>query len=192
MKKKKIAVFASGSGTNLERIANYFAKGNVAEVAVLVCNRQGAGVTERAQRLRIPVIMIDKNSFSNTSELSEALLASGIDLIVLAGFLWLVPEHLLHAFPKQIINIHPALLPQYGGKGMYGQHVHEAVIRSGEKFSGITIHFVNEKYDEGDIIFQESIAVRKGETAAELAARIHQLEYKWFPKVIESILLSQD
>lgn len=188
MNKKRIAIFASGNGTNMERITQYFASGDLAEVVLVVCNNKGAGVIERAHRIGIPLIMINRGDFYETDHLSKELLTSGIDLIVLAGFLWLVPEHLIRTFPKKIINIHPALLPLFGGKGMYGMFVHEAVIRSGAKQTGITIHYVNEQYDEGGVIFQKAIPVHSSETPQQLANRIHELEYTWFPKVIEDLL----
>lgn len=188
MNKKRIAIFASGSGTNMERITQYFASGDLADVVLVVCNNKRAGVIERAHRLGIPLTMINRGDFYETDHLSKELLTSGIDLIVLAGFLWLVPEHLIRSFPKKIINIHPALLPSFGGKGMYGMFVHEAVIRSGTKETGITIHYVNEQYDEGDVIFQKAIPVNTSETPQQLANRIHELEYTWFPKVIEALL----
>lgn len=185
---KRIVIFASGSGTNMERIAEWFAGNKSVEISLVVCNKPGAGVIARAARFGIPVEMIDKESFYSTGSLTEKLCLIQTDLIVLAGFLWLVPQSLLEAFPRKIINIHPALLPSYGGKGMYGMRVHEAVVSAKEPYSGITIHHVNEHYDEGDVIFQAKIALNEGETALSLAARIHELEYRHFPEVIESLL----
>lgn len=187
---KRMVIFASGSGTNMERIASVFASDSEIEIALVVCNKPGAGVIARAEKAGIPVRMIDRTSFYETDKLTLELLSLKTDLIVLAGFLWLVPQHLLSAFPGRIINIHPALLPKYGGKGMYGEKVHEAVVSAAEKESGITIHFVNEHYDSGDIIFQKAFKLHPDETPATLAQRIHTLEYEHFPKVIEQLLKS--
>lgn len=188
---KRMVIFASGSGTNMERIGTVFAADPEVEIALVVCNKQGAGVIARAHKAGIPVKMIDRAYFYDSDILSQELLSLKTDLIVLAGFLWLVPQHLLAAFPGRIINIHPALLPKYGGKGMYGEKVHEAVIAAGEKQSGITIHYVNEKYDSGDIIFQKAFELHPLETPQTLAQRIHSLEYKHFPEVIDSLLKNQ-
>ena len=185
---KKIAIFASGSGTNMERIASFFAENRNVEVSLVVCNNPIAGVIQRAERLGIPVEMIDRKSFYDTDSLTQKLKFLKIDLVVLAGFLWLVPNHLLKTFPDRIINIHPALLPSYGGKGMYGEKVHQAVIAAKERFSGITIHYVNEQYDEGAVIFQQKIELAPDETPESLASRIHELEYRHFPQVIDRLL----
>ena len=185
---KKMIVFASGSGSNMENLVNYFSHSPLVEVSLLVCNNPRAGVLQRAERLGIPVEMISRKTFYDTDHLTQKFLLMEADLLVLAGFLWLLPPTLVEAFPQRIINIHPALLPKYGGKGMYGDKVHEAVVAAGEPFSGITIHYVNEHYDEGDILFQEKIALQPGETAASLAARIHELEHNFYPKVIEKWL----
>lgn len=185
---KRIAIFASGSGTNMQRIAEWFATSNEVEISLVVCNKPGAGVIARAQKFNIPVELITRDQFYHSDILAVKLQTLRIDLIVLAGFLWLVPDSLLHAFPGKIINIHPALLPAYGGKGMYGSKVHEAVVAAGEKYSGITIHYVNEHYDEGAVIFQQNIELAEDETPDSLAARIHELEYKHFPEVIAALL----
>jgi len=185
---KKIAIFASGSGTNMERIASFFAENRNVEVSLVVCNNPMAGVIQRADRLGIPVEMIDRKSFYDTDSLTQKLKYLKIDLVVLAGFLWLVPNHLLRAFPERLINIHPALLPSYGGKGMYGEKVHQAVIAANERFSGITIHYVNEQYDEGAVIFQQKIELAPDETPESLASRIHELEYRYFPQIIDRLL----
>jgi phosphoribosylglycinamide formyltransferase-1 len=185
---KRIAIFASGSGTNMQRIAEYFQGNPAVEVSVLVCNKADAGVIQRAEKLQIPVVMINRSDFYQSDAITNQLIDLQIDLIVLAGFLWLIPDHLLHAFPQRIINIHPALLPKYGGKGMFGEHVHQAVIMANEAESGITIHYVNEHYDEGAVIFQTSFRLVSGETPDSLAQRIHQLEYRHFPEVIERLL----
>jgi phosphoribosylglycinamide formyltransferase-1 len=187
---KRLAIFASGSGTNMQRIAEYFSGNPLVEIFLVVCNKPGAGVIQRAEKLHIPVMLIDRDEFYQSGSLSEKLLENKVDLIVLAGFLWLIPDHLLQSFPNRIINIHPALLPKFGGKGMFGEKVHQAVIMAGEKKSGITIHHVNEKYDDGAIIFQQEFLLAPDETPESLAARIHHLEYRYFPEVIEKILFS--
>ncbi len=186
---KNLVVFVSGSGTNMENIARHFSASDVARVSMVVCNKPGAGAIDRAERLGIPVRMITKTDFAAPETLIEELRVLPAHLIVLAGFLWLLPESLIKAFPIRIINIHPALLPAYGGKGMYGMRVHEAVVAAGEARSGITIHYVDEHYDRGEIIFQASTELKAGDTAESLAERIHALEHEHFPKVIERLLL---
>ena len=183
----KIAVFVSGGGTNLQRIAEYFANNPKVEIANVICNNPEAYAIERARNLNIPCKIINRAEFKS-EEFSKELLDQNIDLIVLAGFLWLVPQHLIDAFPNKIINIHPALLPNYGGKGFYGEHVHEAVVAAKEEYSGITIHYVNEHYDSGDIIFQAKVELDEGETPDSLAAKIHVLEYRHYPEVIEGLI----
>ena len=185
---KQLAVFVSGSGTNMERIATYFAENQKANIALVVCNNAQAGAIERAKRLGIPLLLIDKTTMYQSDELVNQLRRLQIDLVVLAGFLWLIPQNLLDAFPNRIVNIHPALLPAYGGKGMYGEKVHQAVIAAKEQYSGITIHFVNEQYDAGAVIFQAKFELHPGETPDSLAQRIHHLEYANYPKVIETLL----
>lgn len=185
---KRIAVFASGSGTNFRNIAACFDVYDGVEVSVLVCNKPGAPVIEHAQQYGIPVVIIDRHILYKTNHLAQLFIAMHIDLIVLAGFLWLIPENLIRPFAGRIINIHPALLPAYGGKGMYGQKVHEAVIAAGERFSGISIHYVNEVYDAGNIILQKQVRVEPQDTAASLAQKIHKLEYKYYPQVIAQLL----
>ncbi len=184
---KKLAVFVSGNGTNLQRIAEYFAQNNDVEVSLVVCNNDKAYAKERAKKLGIPLRMITKAELAEKA-FADELVKMHIDLIVLAGFLWLVPTTLISAFHDRIINIHPALLPKYGGKGFYGEHVHQAVVAAKEQFSGITIHYVNEKYDSGDIIFQKKVALDPNETPDSLAAKIHVLEQENFPVVIEKLL----
>lgn len=184
---KKLAVFVSGNGTNLQRIAEYFAQNNDVEVSLVVCNNDKAYAKERAKKLGIPLRMITKAELAEKA-FADELIKTHIDLIVLAGFLWLVPTTLISAFHDRIINIHPALLPKYGGKGFYGEHVHQAVVAAKEQFSGITIHYVNEKYDSGDIIFQKKVALDPNETPDSLAAKIHVLEQENFPVVIEKLL----
>jgi len=185
---KRIVLFASGSGTNAEAIVNHFAENTEVDVALIVCNKPNAVVLDRAQRLSVPTHLIDRESFYKSEELLQTLESCGADLLVLAGFLWKVPDYLIEAFPKAIVNIHPALLPAYGGKGMYGQHVHEAVVANKENQTGITIHYVNEVYDDGEIVFQATCPVLPTDEPKDVAARIHQLEHKHFPKVIENIL----
>lgn len=185
---KKLAIFASGNGTNAERIAEYFARNKEVEISLVLTNKKNAGVIERAKRLGIEVTVFDRHTFYETDNIISLLKKHNIDLVVLAGFLWLVPENILHEYQNRIVNIHPALLPKYGGKGMFGHHVHEAVIASGDKVSGITIHFVNEKYDDGQIIFQQEVEVRSDDTPDSLAQKIHKLEYRYYPEVIEKLL----
>lgn len=185
---KHIAIFASGSGTNAENIIRYFQKHTSIRVAIVLSNKKDAYVIERARRLDIPVYVFDREVFYKTDAILDVLRENKTDLVVLAGFLWLVPENILKQYANRIINIHPALLPKYGGKGFYGMAVHEAVIRSGDKESGISIHYVNEKYDAGQVIFQVRCPVERGDTPETLAQKVHRLEYEWFPKVIECLL----
>ena len=189
MKKKKIAIFASGSGTNAENIVRYFNEKATAEIALILTNKPDALVLERAARLKIKTFVFNRADFYESDKVESKLKESNIDLIVLAGFLWLVPPGLIKDYHNRIVNIHPALLPKYGGKGMYGMKVHETVIAEGESESGITIHFVNENYDEGDIIFQGKCTISKEDTAESLANKIHELEYKYYPEVIEGVIL---
>ena len=184
-----IALFASGNGSNVQRIAECYAGEGSPVISAIYCNNPGAFVLERAKTLGIPSVLFNKEFFYNSSEVVNDLKRRGTEWIILAGFLWLIPDHILKAFPQKIINIHPALLPAFGGKGMYGMKVHQAVIAAGEKQSGITIHFVNDKYDEGDIIFQATCQVHPGDTAEMLAAKIHELEYEHFPRVIEKLVV---
>ena len=185
---KKLALFASGNGTNVQRIAEYFSKNENVEISVVLTNNPDAGVLKRTAKLGITSVIFNRNDFYKTDKILNILRALDIDFIVLAGFLWLVPTNILKAFENRIINIHPALLPKYGGKGMYGSKVHEAVIADNEKKSGITIHYVNEKYDEGQIIFQAEVMIDENDTPETLANKIHSLEYKHFPEVIENVL----
>jgi len=183
-----IAIFASGAGSNARKIIEFFEnKGLRIKVSLIVCNVPGAGVMEIAEEKGIPSLMINKSDFTANGYV-ESLKNAGIDFLVLAGFLWKVPEVLVKAYPKAIINIHPALLPKYGGKGMYGTRVHEAVIEAGEKESGITIHWVNEHYDEGAIIFQAKCSIDANETADTLANKIHALEHAHFATTIEKLM----
>lgn len=185
---KNIAIFASGSGTNAENIISHFAKSKNARVKLIICNRKDAGVFERAENKGVESVYMPKSLMYKNNTLLSLLIEKNIDFVVLAGFLLLIPSEVIHHFEKKIVNIHPALLPKYGGKGMYGENVHNAVIKNGEKISGITIHYVNEAYDEGDIIFQAQCDVLPGDDAESLASKIHDLEYKYFPGVIDSVL----
>ncbi len=188
---KRIAIFASGSGTNAEKIISHFkARGKVI-TEVVMCNNPKAIVIERAKNLHTPSMVFTRQEFYESDKIEKLLLRLKIDLIVLAGFLWLVPDSLIRKFPGKIINIHPALLPLHGGKGFYGMKVHEAVISAGEKKSGITIHYVNEKFDEGEIIFQSVCDLENNETPVSLAEKIHALEHEHYPAVIEKILAQQ-
>ncbi len=188
MNVKRIAIFASGNGTNAQRIAEYFSDNKQVDICLILSNKSDAGVLLRAQNLGIRAEVFNRDEFKEGQKVDVLLQELNIDLIVLAGFLWLVPKFLTEKYPNRIINIHPALLPKFGGKGMYGMNVHKAVIESGEKKSGISIHYVNNKYDDGQIIFQASFDIIKGETAESLANKIHLLEYEHFPIVIEKEL----
>ncbi len=185
---KRIAIFASGSGSNAENIALYFRNSDKARVEAFYCNNPKAFVIERAHRLGIPLMLFNREKFYSGDEVLNDLRSRGIDLIVLAGFLWLVPENLTRAFAGKIVNIHPALLPKFGGKGMYGMAVHKAVIEAGEAESGITIHLIDEVYDRGKILMQAKCPVLPGDTPDSLAERIHNLEYEHFPAAIERLI----
>ena len=192
MKKKiNIAIFASGSGTNAERIMRSFKKHPFIKIVCLFSNNPAAYALERAKKFKIPACVFDKDTFYNSDKIETPLMASlknyDVSLIALAGFLWLIPGQLIKAYPNKIINIHPALLPRYGGKGMYGLRVHKAVIESGDKQSGITIHYVDSEYDKGKIIFQAKCLVKADDTPEVLAERVHQLEYKHYAEVIEGL-----
>lgn len=187
-----IAIFASGTGSNASKIIEHFNHQHdkpVATVKLIVCNKPGAGVLEVARRNGVPSLLIEKAKFFEGSAYIDELKGAEIDFIVLAGFLWKIPQNLIDHYRNKIVNIHPALLPKYGGKGMYGSRVHEAVINAGERESGITIHYVDEQYDNGDIIFQERVAVAHNETPASLASKIHHLEYTHYPMIIEQLIL---
>ena len=194
---KRIAIFASGAGSNAEKIIRHFSaadssrKTAVTMVALIISNKPDAGVLQIAAANNIPSLLIDKEKFFRGNAYVDELKAAKIDLIVLAGFLWKIPSLLINSFPGKIINIHPALLPDYGGKGMYGKFVHEAVIANKEKESGISIHFVDALYDHGAVIFQARCPVLENDTAETLAQRIHQLEHAHFPEVIEKVLSEQ-
>ncbi len=184
---QRIAILASGSGSNAQKLVEHFAASDRAEVVLIACDQPQAGVLQRASDLRVPAYLFTGAELRDGTVLRE-LAGQRIDLVVLAGFLRLIPAPLVAAFPGRIVNIHPALLPKYGGKGMYGHHVHEAVIAAGETESGITIHLVNERYDEGEHLFQARCPVVPGDTPASLAAKVHALEHAHFPRVVEELL----
>lgn len=185
----KLAILASGNGTNAQRISEYFADSDRVKVECIIYNRKDAYVAERAKKLGIPAIYYGRKDFFENGNVLACLKARDIDWVILAGFLWLVPEDILAAFPNRIINIHPALLPHYGGKGMYGHHVHEAVIANHEKESGITIHIVDSHYDKGATLFQAKCQLTDQDTPDTLAEKIHLLEQEHFPVVIEKTVL---
>lgn len=184
---KNLAIFASGSGSNAERIVDYFQNSATANVKLFLTNNPQAGVIERAKRLNIPIRVFDRQEFRSET-IVDLLKENEIDWVILAGFLWLIPKVLVEAFPNKIVNIHPALLPKFGGKGMYGHFVHEAVVANKETESGITIHLVNEHYDEGLIIFQASFPVTPTDTAQDVARKVQVLEHEHFPKIIEQLI----
>ena len=186
---KNIAIFASGSGTNAQKIMEHFENRNDIKVRLVLVNNSEAGVIQRAEKFNVPVLKFNRQQFSKSNDVVDILINYQIDLVVLAGFLWLVPANMVTLFPNKIVNIHPALLPNYGGKGMYGDNVHKAVIAAKEKQSGITIHYVNEQYDEGAIIAQYKCEIAPTDTADDLATKIHKLEHQYFPSVIEEILI---
>ena len=185
---KRVAVFASGTGSNAKKIIEYFRENENIEIALIVSNRAKAGVLTIAEAEGIPSIIIDRAYFYESEQMVFDLKQQCIDFIVLAGFLWLVPKYLIEAYPKKIINIHPALLPKFGGKGMYGMHVHQAVINAAEHQSGITIHFVNEAFDEGGIIFQASCPISSKDTADDVQAKVQKLEHEHFAPIIEEVI----
>lgn len=188
IKIKNIAVFASGTGSNTANIIQYFNQTQTANISLIVCNNANAGVIKIAAQNNIPHLLIEKEKFFRGDGYVPEFKNAHIDFIVLAGFLWKLPSALIHAYPNKIINIHPALLPKFGGKGMYGNFVHDAVLSAKEKESGITIHFVDEFYDNGKTIFQTTCPVYENDTTETLSKRIHELEYKYFPQVIEDII----
>lgn len=185
---KRIAIFASGTGTNAEALIKFFEFHRDAQITLLVSNKPDAGALKIARDHGVETMVVDRTDFFSEKSIVDALKVRGINLIVLAGFLWLIPQPLIKAFPKKIVNIHPALLPKFGGKGMYGKHVHSAVLAAGEKESGITIHYVNENFDEGDHISQFTCAVDAGDTVETLAAKVQRLEHEHFAGVIERLL----
>ncbi|MGM5469061.1 phosphoribosylglycinamide formyltransferase [Flavobacteriaceae bacterium LMO-SS05] len=189
---KRIVIFASGSGTNAENLITFFNQSDRASVVLVLSNNPQATVLERAKKLKVSVHTFNKITFTESDSVLNILKASNPDLIVLAGFLWKFPEKILNAFPNKVINIHPALLPKYGGKGMYGRHVHEAVVKNKEAETGITIHYVNEHYDEGAIVFQIKCQVKPNDSSEDVARKIHELEMEHFPKVVQSLLFPKD
>lgn len=185
---RNIAIFASGNGTNAENIIKYFSGNKDIKVKIVMANKTDAFVLERAHRLGIPTLYINREQWADATHILTLLHEQQIDFIVLAGFLARIPDALLHAYPNRIVNIHPSLLPKFGGKGMYGNKVHEAVVAAGETESGITIHYLNEHYDEGQIIAQYRCPVLPDDTPQDVATRVHALEYEYYPKVIEQLL----
>ena len=189
MNKKHIAIFASGSGSNARKILEYFENREDVDVSLIVTNKRKAGVLIHANEFDVPTLRIDRSFFYDSQAILYILKSEKIDLIVLAGFLWLIPSYLIEAYPNKIVNIHPALLPKYGGKGMYGHHVHEAVKSNGERESGMTIHFVNEEFDDGGHIFQAKCALEEGDSAEEIARKVLALEHANYAKVIDGLIL---
>lgn len=189
--KTKIAIFASGSGTNAEAIINHFNSHESISVSLVLSNNPDAYVLKRAENHNIPHFVFNRNMLYKDKVVDEVLRLNAIDFVVLAGFMWLVPERFVKKYENKMVNIHPALLPKYGGKGMYGHYVHEAVIKNKEKESGITIHWVNEAYDEGNIIFQAKCKIEPSDTPEDVANKIHLLEYEYYPKIIEKAVLER-
>jgi phosphoribosylglycinamide formyltransferase-1 len=186
--KKRIAIFASGSGSNAQKLMEHFKRSNEIEISLVLTNNAEAYVLQRADNFEIPTHIFDKNEFYKTDEVIELLKNLEIDFIVLAGFLWLIPKSLIHAYPGRIVNIHPAILPKFGGKGMYGDHVHNAVIAAGEPEGGITIHYVNENYDEGEYIYQARYKIDKNDSLEMVKFKGQQLEHQHYPRIVESIV----
>ncbi len=185
---KSIAILASGSGTNAEKIMRHLEHNPEICVSLIICNKPGAKVLERAAKFKVPSVVVDRQSFYDEEYMLKTLNEYGIDFVVLAGFLWLVPPSLVRAYERRMVNIHPALLPKYGGKGMYGMNVHRAVFEAKEPHSGITIHYVNEHYDEGDIVFQATCAIDENDTPDDIAKKVRQLEHRYFPRVVEQLV----
>ena len=185
---KRVVIFASGSGSNAENLIRFFHNSDNASVIMVLTNNPHAKVLERCKKLKVSALSFNKIAFTETEDVLNILKSSQPDLIVLAGFLWKFPENILKHFPNKVINIHPALLPKYGGKGMYGMHVHQAVVENNETETGITIHYVNEHYDEGAIIFQAKCKVEVSDNAEDVAEKIHELEMEHFPKVVDHLL----
>lgn len=183
-----IAIFASGSGSNAENIINYFESNDSIAVSTIISNKSDAFVHKRAEKHKIESITFQKSDFSESENVLNYLKSKNIDFIVLAGFLLKIPKNIIENYPNKIINIHPALLPRYGGKGMYGDHVHKAVVDAKEKESGITIHYVDENYDQGNIIFQAKCNIKPTDTYQDVANKVHELEYSFFPTIIEKII----
>lgn len=188
---KRIVLFASGSGSNVENIIHFFQGNPEVSIHCVLSNNREAKVFERCNRLSVSALYFNRHSFYKSDCILELLKSLRPDLIVLAGFLWKIPENLIQNFPNKIVNIHPALLPKYGGKGMYGMHVHQSVKQNNEAETGITIHYVNKNYDEGAIISQAKVTLQPGDTPETIAEKVHQLEYEHFPKVIHKVLMEQ-
>ncbi len=188
---KRVAIFASGSGTNAEKIIDYFAEVEDIDIALIVCNRPGAGVLDVAERNGVSHMLIDREYFYKSNQILFELHQHSIEFIVLAGFLWLVPSYLIKSYKNRIVNIHPALLPKFGGKGMYGMHVHRAVKNAGDDQSGMTIHYVDEEYDEGTVIFQASCNVDETDTAQSIQKKVQKLEHLHYPHVIEEVIRNE-
>jgi phosphoribosylglycinamide formyltransferase-1 len=189
---KKLAIFASGSGSNAQNICNYFANHSDVKVVLICTNKLNAFIVKRAKKLNIPVAFITKTELSNFDGLRKTLQNTKVDFIILAGFLLKLPAIMVKKYPNRILNIHPSLLPKYGGKGMYGNNVHKAVLENKETESGISIHFVNQNYDDGELILQKTCFISTNETLETLTAKIHQLEKEYFPIAIEKVLKSQN
>lgn len=189
---RRIAIFASGSGSNAQNIADFFKNNQKVKIDCILSNRSDAYVLKRAEELEIETFIFSREDFYQRETVLHFLQERDVDFVVLAGFLWLIPSYLIKSFPGSIINIHPALLPKYGGKGMYGMHVHKAVVDAGERETGITIHYVNERYDEGSVIFQATCPVLKTDSPEVVAGKVHALEYEHFPRVIDRLLSSND
>ena len=188
MRKKHIAIFASGSGSNARKFLEYFEDREDVDISIIITNKKNAGVLNHAREFDVPTFRIDRKFFYDSEDILDVLQYEKIDLIVLAGFLWLIPKYLIDAYPDKIVNIHPALLPKYGGKGMYGYHVHEAVKSNQEKESGMTIHYVNERFDEGTHIFQAKTALNETDSAEEIARKVLVLEHRHYAEVVDGLL----
>ncbi|TBO41154.1 phosphoribosylglycinamide formyltransferase [Pedobacter kyonggii] len=186
--KKRIAIFASGSGSNAQKLMEHFKRSNEIEISLVLTNNADAYVLQRADNFEIPTHIFDKNEFYKTEEVIDLLKNLEIDFVVLAGFLWLIPKNLIHAYPGRIVNIHPAILPKFGGKGMYGDHVHNAVMAAGETEGGITIHYVNENYDEGEYIYQARYRIDKNDNLEMVKFKGQQLEHQHYPRIVETIV----
>lgn len=186
--KKRIAIFASGSGSNAQKLMEHFKRSNEIEISLVLTNNPDAYVLQRADNFEIPSHIFDRNEFYNTENIIDLLKNLDIDFIVLAGFLWLIPQNLIKAYPGRMINIHPAILPNYGGKGMYGDNVHKAVLNSGDQEGGITIHYVNEHYDEGEYIYQARYKIDKGDDLEMVKFKGQQLEHLHYPRIVESLV----
>jgi phosphoribosylglycinamide formyltransferase-1 len=186
--KKRIAIFASGSGSNAQKLMEHFKRSNEIEISLVLTNNADAYVLQRADNFEIPTHIFDKNEFYKTDEIIDLLKNLEIDFVVLAGFLWLIPKNLIYAYPGRIVNIHPAILPKFGGKGMYGDHVHNAVMAAGETEGGITIHYVNENYDEGEYIYQARYRIDKNDNLEMVKFKGQQLEHQHYPRIVETIV----